>query len=174
MSDGTSLPHMSGTAAPAASSITTQHPLVQLYLTANKQTFMNPSLDDAIAAWPKHFSKSLVVYQNSTTMDYNGFLDQMKGAKGMWPIIDVRYKLLTASEPAEGVVEGDSGKGKRTVGSAEYVWIPSHKLWFDTVIIMTFGEKGTEDEDKVVEFRETMTPCTTERNPDAAEWQSIA
>lgn len=144
------------------------HPLAKLYVAANKETFMNESTDAAIAAWPKHFSKSLVVHQNSTTMDYEGFLDQMKGAKKIWPVIDVRYKLLTASEPAAGE------KGPRTVGSAEYVWIPSDKIWFDTVIIMKFGEVGTEDENKVIEFNETMTPISTARNPDAAEWQSIA
>lgn len=144
------------------------HPLIKLYLTGNKETFMNPSPEDAIVAWPKHFSKSLVVHQNEKTLDYEGFLEVMKGAKAMWPVIDVRYKLLTASEPPEGE------KGARTVGSAEHVWIPSHKIWFDTVILMKFGEVGTEDENKLVEFNETMTVIGAPRDPDAPEWQTIA
>jgi len=120
---------------------------------------MNPSLDAAVAAWPKYFSKKLVVTQNGKTMDYEGFLNQMKDAKKKWPIIDVRYKLLTESE--------------RTVASAEYVWIPNDKLWFDTIIIMTFGDKGTEDENKVVTFLEVMQVPPADRDPAAPEAQSI-
>jgi hypothetical protein len=146
----------------------TLHPLASLYVTANKETFMNPSTDAAIAAWPKHFSKSLVVKQNGTTMDSDGFLAQMKEAKAKWPVIDVRYKMLTAFEPKEGE------SGPRSVGSAEHVWIPEAKMWFDTIIIMKFGEVGTEDENKLVEFHETMTVITTKRDPHAKEYQSIA
>jgi hypothetical protein len=130
------------------------------YTVANKNTFMNESLDAAIEAWPKYFSKKLVVTQNGKTMDYEGFLQQMKDAKKSWPIIDVRYKMLT-----------ESG---RTVASAEYVWIPSDKIWFDTIIVMTFGDVGTEDENKVVTFLEIMQPGPADRDPAAPEAQSIA
>ena len=135
-------------------------PLASLYLTANKNTFMNESRDAAIEAWPNYFSKKLVVTQNGETMDYEGFLKQMKEAKTNWPIIDVRYKLLTASG--------------RSVASAEYVWIPSEKIWFDTIIVMTFGDVGTEDENKVVTFLEIMQPGPASRDPTAPEFQSIA
>ena len=134
--------------------------LTSLYTVANKNTFMNETLDAAIEAWPKYFSKKLVVTQNGKTMDYEGFLQQMKDAKKNWPIIDVRYKMLT-----------ESG---RTVASAEYVWIPNDKIWFDTIIIMTFGDEGTEDENKVVTFLEIMQPGPAGRDPAAPEAQSIA
>ena len=136
------------------------NPLTALYLEANKNTFMNASLDAAIEAWPKYFSKKLVVTQNDKKMDYEGFLQQMKDAKTNWPVIDVRYKLLT-----------ESG---RTVASAEYVWIPKETMWFDTIIIMTFGDEGTEDEKKVVTFLEIMQSGPKDRDPAAPEAQSIA
>lgn len=133
--------------------------LASLYTTANKNTFMNETVEAAIENWPKYFSKKLVVTQNGNTLDYEGFQKQMKDAKEVWPTIDVRYKMLT-----------ESG---RSVASSEYVWIPSHKTWFDTVIIMTFGEVGTEDENKVVTFLEIMQPGPADRDPDAVEYQSI-
>lgn len=131
-----------------------------LYTTANKNTFMNESINTAADNWPKYFSKKLVVTQNGQTLDYDGFLKVMTEAKARWPVIDVRYKMLT-----------ESG---RSVASAEYVWIPSDKIWFDTIIIMTFGEEGTEDEHKVVTFLEIMQPGPSDRDPAAPEFQTIA
>lgn len=121
---------------------------------------MNESTEDAINNWSQYFSEELVVTQNGKTLSYTDFQKQMKEAKANWPVIDVRYKMLT-----------ESG---RSVASAEYVWIPSHKIWFDTIIIMTFGEVGTEDENKIVTFLEIMQPGPADRDPNAAESQSIA
>lgn len=143
------------------------HPLIKLYTAANVETWANPSIDAALAAAPKHLSKSLVAYQNGKKMDFEAFVGGMKGLKTQFPVIDIRYKVLTVGGPAEGE------KGPRTLGSAECVWIPSAKMWFDLVVNVTYGEVGTEDENKVVELHETMNPVGTARDPDAAEWKSI-
>jgi len=119
---------------------------------------MNESIDAAVDNWPKYFSKKLVVTQNGQTLTYDGFLKQMKEAKTNWPVIDVRYKMVT-----------ESG---RTIASAEHVWIPSDKIWFDTILVMTFGDVGTEDEHKIVTLLEIMQPGPADRDPAAAEFQS--
>lgn len=134
--------------------------LASLYTTANKNTFMHESIETAIENWPKYFSKNLKVTQNGNELTFDTFREQMETAKKMWPVIDVRYKMLT-----------ESG---RSVASAEHVWIPTPGLWFDTVIVMTFGEVGTEDEHKVVTFLEIMQEGPKDRNPDDAEFKSIA
>ncbi|KAF8281528.1 hypothetical protein DL93DRAFT_2092338 [Clavulina sp. PMI_390] len=122
---------------------------------------MNPSTEDAIALWPTYFSPSLTVIQNGKSMSSDDFLQQMKDAKAQWPIIDVRYRILNECPET------------REVASAEYVWIPNEQMWFDTVILMKFGDVGTEDENRVVQFVEIMKPGPKDRDPASTEAQSI-
>ena len=54
---------------------------------------MNESRDAAIETWSNYFSKKLVVTQNGETMDYEGFLKQMKEAKTNWPMAYYRRSI---------------------------------------------------------------------------------
>ncbi|KAF8309932.1 hypothetical protein DL93DRAFT_2170082 [Clavulina sp. PMI_390] len=149
---------------PGAASSTSSVSLTKLYITANAATFMHASTESAVESFPTYFSRSLSVVQNGKAMTYDELLNQMKGAKGMWPVIDVRYKMLTES--------ADS----REVATAEYIWIPSEKMWFDTIIVLTFGAVGSEDEHKVIKWVEVMTPGpkAEDRDPESAEAKSVA
>lgn len=133
--------------------------VVDLLVETMKSVLGGPSVPEALEAFEKHISKSVVVTQNGITRDYDSWYAFIKENKPKMPNVDVRQRKIVVSS--------------RSVGVFQYGYMKEAGIWMDCILLADFGEVGSEDEKKVIKCWEVVEIGPRDRNPDAEEFKSL-
>ena len=96
-------------------------------------------------SWYKYFSPRLIVETEGKAIPCEQYKDELRFFQTIFPSVSVEYEYLIQNGRSVASVQHPTGTDK---------W--GNKNRGDCIIIVEFGEEGTEDEHRIVHFRECM------------------